>query len=141
MEYKPGLFIAAKFSPDSENVLHDYARSLGLDPIPRDKLHVTIMYSTVDATEPFPFLEGKLAVPVAGKKLVYIGNAIAITLYSPWLQWRRDLAIACGLRSKFGSYLCHASIAYNPPKTLILPEMPDPPTDLVIVSEYSQAPN
>lgn len=134
-----GLYVAAKPDFISSLVILNYASQLGLpNIIPLDELHVTIMYSKKLPTTPYPTINQDFAAIAKAYDLVYIGNAIALMLISPFLRIRNTLAIACGMRSDFIGYTPHMSLFYDVPKNLILAEFPKPNFEIILETEYTE---
>ena len=121
------LFIAAEPDLLSRVVIRNYARDIGLkNLIPSKDLHATIFYSLNMPSVPYPKIPGFFNETAKCYQVCYIGNAIALLLYSPFLRERNTIAIACGLRSKFSSIIPHLSLCYDPPMNINLSKLPQP---------------
>ena len=127
MNFDNGCFIALK--PDAVSIAKIYAYALGVgftNLIPASELHTTIGYTKKPLLHPYPLITDKFSEPAKVYQLAYIGNAIALLLISKFVRQRNAVASICGLRSNFTSIIPHLSIVYDPPKGIMLPELPKP---------------
>jgi len=143
-----GIFIGYRLNPISCMALLNYSFSLtnvdkyGKNALPKDCLvppdeyHITLIVSKI-VPESYP-LSDEADSYVRGYQLRYIGKALAIICESPFLRWKFQIAKLLGMKSDFGGYIPHISIAYDPPKSLILPKFEQPDFNLKLNGEYTE---
>nr|7T26_A Chain A, Acb1 [Erwinia phage FBB1]7T27_A Chain A, Acb1 [Erwinia phage FBB1] len=111
-----GLYVAAKFSESTLDALEELQRSLKLpNPVPRDKLHTTIVYSRVNV--PYKVASGSFEIADKGKLTVFetqSGNrALVLEMDSDYLSARHSYAKALGASYDYPDYRPHITLSYN----------------------------
>lgn len=115
-EFGKGLYVAAKFSESTLDALEELQRSLKLpNPVPRDKLHTTIVYSRVNV--PYKVASGSFEIADKGKLTVFetqSGNrALVLEMDSDYLSARHSYAKALGASYDYPDYRPHITLSYN----------------------------
>ena len=115
VDFKPGTYVAVKFSADTLLRLQNLQKRTKLNnPLPLEELHATICYSR----NPIH------VVPKVGNKVIAVhgfvenlatgdGNAVVLRLYSPYLVERHNQLKKLGATHDFPDYLPHISLSYD----------------------------
>ncbi|AWD90582.1 RNA ligase [Erwinia phage Cronus] len=115
-EFSTGLYVAAKFSEYTLDALENLQRSLKVpNPVPRDKLHTTIVYSRINV--PYKVASGSFEVAKEGSLTIFEtqdGNrALVLELESDYLSARHNYAKALGATYDFDDYRPHITLSYD----------------------------
>ncbi len=115
-EFGKGLYVAAKFSESTLDALEELQRSLKLpNPVPRDKLHTTIVYSRVNV--PYKVASGSFEIADKGKLDVFKtqsgDRALVFKMESDYLHARHLYAKALGATYDYPDYQPHITLSYN----------------------------
>ena len=130
-----GFYAFRNLNAQSAKFLHEWMKEHRVpNPLPMDKLHVTVVYSEnmVPGYTPDPTL---LQVSPASYKIDMMEEALVIKFRSDALeeQWQR--AMNMGARSRYPKFVPHISLSYNVPVNYDLTELKPPPTYLVFNEE------
>lgn len=115
-EFGKGLYVAAKFSESTLDALENLQRSLKIpNPVPRDKLHTTIVYSRVYI--PYKVASGSFEIADKGKLTIFDtqggARALVFEMESDYLAARHNYAKALGATYDFPDYRPHITLSYD----------------------------
>ena len=115
-EFSKGLYVGAKFSESTLDALEKLQRDLKIpNPVPREKLHTTIVYSRVYV--PYKVASGSFEVANKGSLTIFEtqeGNrALVFELESDYLTTRHNYAKALGATYDFPDYRPHITLSYD----------------------------
>lgn len=115
-EFSTGLYVAAKFSELTLDALEKLQRSLKVpNPVPREKLHTTIVYSRINV--PYKVASGSFEIAQSGKLTIFEtqsgANALVFELESDYLAARHNYAKALGATYDFPDYRPHITLSYD----------------------------
>lgn len=115
-EFSKGLYVAAKFSESTLDALEKLQRSLKIpNPVPRDKLHTTIVYSRVFV--PYKVASGSFEIADRGSLTIFEtgqgARALVLELESVYLTTRHNYAKALGATYDFPDYRPHITLSYD----------------------------
>lgn len=133
-----GTYVCVKFTKESGKKLYNFAKSLGLKPIPAHEMHITIVYST----KKLKIKNGisGMNFSVQGSKLEYLGDkdsnwrALTLKLKSEKLQDLHDSFKEYGYIHPYDDFIPHVSLAYQPPEDLELDKIEVPDFELDVQS-------
>lgn len=115
-EFGKGLYVAAKFSESTLDALENLQRELKIpNPVPRDKLHSTIVYSRVYV--PYKVASGSFEIANSGSFTIFEtqdgSRALVLELESDYLTARHSYAKALGASYDFPDYRPHITMSYD----------------------------
>ncbi len=115
-EFGKGLYVAAKFSESTLDALENLQRELKIpNPVPRDKLHSTIVYSRVYV--PYKVASGSFEIANSGSFTIFEtqdgSRALVLELESDYLTARHNYAKALGASYDFPDYRPHITMSYD----------------------------
>lgn len=126
-EHKSGSYVDMRLDDKSKDKIGDLIRDIGLDnPTPRDKLHVTLMYSKKPSSK---FYErSEKSVKVGNKySLQWFGenkDALVLVLEdADDLHKRHSELKAYGMEHSWPDYSPHVTLAYKQDSEVGLPDM------------------
>ena len=115
LESSAGLYVCAKFSDLTLDAIERLQRDLKvLNPVPREKIHSTIVYSRV--TVPYVASSGSFEVATSGELEVWdtqSGKTLVLKLDSDYLAFRHNYAKALGATYDFPEYRPHITLSYD----------------------------
>ena len=133
-----GFYAYRSLNAQSADFLYEWMKEHYVpNPIPKDKLHVTVVCSEndVDGYTPDP---SPVMVSPATFKIGMMNEALVIHFKSDALeeQWQR--AMNMGARSRYPKFSPHVSISYQVPEDYDYTELKPPSTFLVFNAEQSR---
>lgn len=122
-----GSYVAVKFSDKTLDVLQGLQKKLGLkNPVPRDKLHATLIYSRVPllAYEPLGAIDETFEPTVQGHYIK--DDCYVLLIESGWMRKRHEILLTKHQGTHdYVPYTPHVTLSYDDPgveeQKLILP--------------------
>lgn len=115
LESSEGLYVCAKFSDLTLDAIERLQRDLKVpNPVPREKIHSTIVYSRV--TVPYVAASGSFEVATSGELEVWdtkSGKTLILKLDSEYLAFRHNYAKALGATYDYPDYKPHITLSYD----------------------------
>ncbi|QPI13971.1 RNA ligase [Serratia phage 4S] len=112
---KQGLYVCAKFSEQTLDDIEALQTALKVpNPVPRSKIHSTILYSRVNV--PYIAASGSFEVAESGTLEVWDtqdGKTLVMKLESDYLTTRHKYGRAIGGTHDFPDYTPHVTLSYN----------------------------
>lgn len=111
-----GTYAAVRFTPETLDRIEELQKKLKLpDPVSRDKLHSTILYSRVWV--PFVPEKGELLLGSVCRleswKSQSNKNVLLLTYDSEYMRFRHDVGTALGATFDFPDYTPHVTLSYD----------------------------
>jgi hypothetical protein len=133
-----GFYAYRNLNVQSAEFLYEWMKEHNIpNPIPKDKLHVTVVCSECDVPgyTPDPAL---VMVNPASFKIDMMNEALVIKFRSDALeeQWQR--AMNMGAKSRYPRFTPHVSLSYQVPETFDITDLKPPPSFLVFDAEQSR---
>ena len=111
-----GTYAAAKFNEDTLDRLEELQKFYALpNPVPRDKMHSTILYSRVYV--PFKPEDGEILLSDMCRFKIFEtqsgSRALVLAYDSEYMQFRHDVGMALGATYDFPEYIPHITLSYD----------------------------
>lgn len=114
-EFSKGLYVGAKFSGITLDAIEDLQKRLKVpNPVPRDKIHTTIVYSRVNV--PYKPAVGSFEIARSGSLEIFENDGVRCLVFvldSDYLQYRHAYAMALGATYDYPDYKPHITLSYN----------------------------
>lgn len=111
-----GLYVCAKFNEQTLDNIEALCRELKVpNPVPREKIHSTILYSRVKV--PYVAASGSFEVAETGELDIFVTQegerALVLKLDSDYLRTRHRYGMALGATYDYPEYIPHITLSYN----------------------------
>lgn len=114
-DFAQGLYVCAKYSEQTLDEVEALQRALKVpNPVPREKIHSTILYSRVNV--PYVCASGSFEVANSGHLEVWRtqdGPTLVLVLDSDYLRTRHMYGRTIGGTHDFNDYTPHITLSYN----------------------------
>lgn len=114
-------YASLKITPESGRELESLFKLAGINAMPKNKMHVTLMYDESNPEIEVTPKQRRYSAKVTGvERMGKRGSkweAIALTLSCPEIEARHRELKKMGFKHSYNEFKCHMSIAYKPKST------------------------